>query len=499
VTFDELKRVLFARGNFGMKLGLERMREAMELLGNPHLAVPVLHVAGTNGKGSTCAFAEASLRAAGLRTGLYTSPHLVHFCERIRISGEPIAEQYAADLLEEIVRRVPWALRDDGLTFFELATAMAFLAFAREAVQIAVVEVGLGGRLDATNVVEPLACAVASIGLDHVQWLGPTLSHVAAEKAGIFKRGAPAVSAGQPRAAADALAARAAELGIPLWRPGRDYVFESRDVGPFCYAGPRGFRVSLGEREEVVGESGEDITRRRADEAAALRASGGLALLGHHQRGNAALACALLQVAADRGVPVRPEHLRSGLRTARWPGRLEVLAEAPLVVVDGAHNVHAARALARAAAGMFGGRAVQLVFAAMNDKDHAGMLRALLPLAAGVHLCAIESPRAAPPEQLAALVRELAPQICARGLQTSSAMAHPAARGPQICADPAASPRREAQTCAVHGNVAEAVQAARVAARRGGAVLCCGSLYLVAEVEAALRGGPVARMPSERL
>src|SRR5918912_2455971 len=115
VTFEELKRVLFARSNFGMKLGLERMREAMELLGNPHLAVPVLHVAGTNGKGSTCAFAEAALRAAGLRTGLYTSPHLVHFCERIRIGGEPIGEQYAAQLLEEIVRRVPWALREDGL------------------------------------------------------------------------------------------------------------------------------------------------------------------------------------------------------------------------------------------------------------------------------------------------------------------------------------------------------------------------------------------------
>jgi dihydrofolate synthase/folylpolyglutamate synthase len=513
----------------------------MELLGNPHLAVPVLHVAGTNGKGSTCAFAEAALRAAGLRTGLYTSPHLVHFCERIRIGGEPIGEQYAAQLLEEIVRHVPWALRDDGLTFFELATAMAFLAFARERVQIAVVEVGLGGRLDATNVVEPLACAVAPIGLDHMQWLGPTLAHVAAEKAGILKRGAPAVSAGQPRAAADVLARRAAELGIPLWRPGRDYVYESRDVGPFCYAGPRGFRVSLREREEVVG-GGEDGARPPCSaETVARWASGGLALLGHHQRENAALACALVQIAAERGVPVRPEHLRVGLRTARWPGRLEVVAANPLVLVDGAHNVHAARAVVRAVRAILTagppptrsgtcsaieyinssryerseplpradplcysrplerarmpervrtsepGRTVQLFFSAMTYKDQAGMLRELLPLAAGAHFCAVDSPRAAAPDRLAAVARDLAAQMCGGDATT------PEAQGSAL------NPTALAAQLRVHPSVAEALQAARAAAGAEGTVLCCGSLYLVAEVQAAMRGRPVDRMPSERL
>ena len=136
LSFEELKQLLFRRSNFGMKLGLARMRQALSLLGEPHLAFPVLHVAGSNGKGSTCAFAEAALRAAGLRTGLYTSPHLFHFCERIRVAGEPIFEERAATLFEEIVRRVPWALRDDGLTFFELATLMAFLAFAQDRVQL---------------------------------------------------------------------------------------------------------------------------------------------------------------------------------------------------------------------------------------------------------------------------------------------------------------------------------------------------------------------------
>jgi dihydrofolate synthase / folylpolyglutamate synthase len=437
LSFEELKQLLFRRSNFGMKLGLERMHEALSLLGQPHLAFPVLHVAGSNGKGSTCAFAEAALRAAGLRTGLYTSPHLFHFCERIRVAGEPVSEERAAGLLEEIVRRVPWALRDEGLTFFELATVMGFLVFAQDRVQVAVVEVGLGGRLDATNVVRPLACAVAPIALEHTRWLGDTLARVAAEKAGILKEGAPAVSAGQPRAASEVLQARAEELGIPLWRPGRDYVYESSDVRPFCYQGPGRFRVGL--------DAGE------------------LALQGHHQRGNAALACALLQAAAERGLPVRPEHAREGLRTARWPARLESVAHRPLVLLDGAHNPHAARALAHALPGLAGGRPVQLVFAAMSDKDHAAMLRELLPIAGRVHLCAVDSPRAAAPEQLAGVARELGADF------------------------------------ATYRSVGEALRAARAEAGPDGCVVCCGSLYLAAEVAAALGGRSPGWMPSERL
>jgi dihydrofolate synthase/folylpolyglutamate synthase len=453
LSFEDLKRVLFARSNFGMKLGLERMREALALLGEPQRAFAALHVAGTNGKGSTCAFAEAGLRAAGLRTGLYTSPHLLHFCERIRVVGEPITEERAAALLDEIVGRVPWALHDDGLTFFELATLMGFLAFAQDGVQVAVVEVGLGGRLDATNVVEPVACAVASLGLEHTQWLGPTLTHVAAEKAGIFKRGAPAATAGQPLEAARVLQEKAAEQGVALWRPGRDYVYESRDVRPFCYSGPDAFDVSL---QEGVAGQGKSGTTLEADPS-------GLSLVGHHQRGNAALACALLQLAARRGLPVRVEHIRQGLQSARWPGRLEVLALRPLVLVDGAHNPHAARALARALPGVLRGRPLQIVFAAMADKDHGAMLREVLPIAAGVHLCAVDSPRAARPQALAAAAQALG------------------------------------RDCALYADVRSAIAAARAEAGEGGAVLCCGSLYLVAEVEAAVRGLSPARMPSERL
>jgi dihydrofolate synthase / folylpolyglutamate synthase len=416
MTFEDLKRLLFARGNFGVKLGLDRMREACALLGNPERSAPVLHVAGTNGKGSTCAFAEAALRAAGLRTGLYTSPHLNHFCERIRIGGSPISEDRACRLLEEVSSRVPWAFGDPGLTFFEIVTLMAFLAF-RE-VEVMVVEVGLGGRLDATNVVEPRACAVSALGLEHTQYLGPTLAHVAREKAGIFKPGAAAVSAGQPREAAQALQQRADEAHIPLWRPGRDYHFESRDGQSFCYAGPRW----------------------------TVRAQPSLP--GHHQRANAALACALLEASGL----CDSRHAEEGVRSARWPARLERFAN---FYVDGAHNPHAARALAHSLPALLRGRPLHLVFGALEDKDAAAMLDALAPLAQSIHYCAPDSPRAIPPEKLSRL-----------------------------------------RAGRVHPTVSAALFAA---GELPGVVLCCGSLYLAGEARALLLGERHSTMPAERL
>ena len=476
MTFAELKTLLFARSNFGMKLGLERMREACALLGDPQRSAPVLHVAGTNGKGSTCAFTAASLRAAGLRTGMYTSPHLNHFCERIRLDGEPISEERACELLEELRTRVPWALGDPGLTFFEIATLMAFLAFRD--VEVMVVEVGLGGRLDATNVVEPLACAVATLGLEHTQYLGATLAEIAFEKAGIFKPGVPAVSAGQPLPAAQVLQRRAAELGISLWRPGRDYRFESRDVRPFCYQGPRW----------------------------AVRA-GDLALQGHHQRTNAALACALLEAAAQAGLRVDPIHAEEGLRTARWPARLERFGN---VLVDGAHNPPAVNALVRALPALVTGK-IHLVFGALQDKDAAAMLRELLPLCASMHFCAPDSPRALRPEVLAAFYLDAvnpAGQVRAAPVNSGGDV-RPDAVNPAggVRAFPV-NPDGEVRALAAEAGeevraftyqtAAEALAAARLAAGQS-TVLCCGSLYLAAELRALLRGEPRTSMPSERL
>ncbi|HEY6911241.1 MAG TPA: cyanophycin synthetase, partial [Myxococcales bacterium] len=294
---------------------------------------------------------------------------------------------------------------------------MGFLAF--RGVDVMVVEVGLGGRLDATNVLSPVACAVTPLGLEHTQYLGPTLARIAAEKGGIIKPGAKVVSAGQPQEAAQVLQRCADAAGVPLWRPGRDYRFESRDVRPFCYAGPRW-----------------------------LVRAGDLALQGHHQRTNAALACALLEASGL----CEPRHAEEGLRTARWPARLERFGE---VYVDGAHNPHAARALAHAILPLLQGRPLRLVFGALQDKDVAGMLQELAPLAASVHYCAPESPRAAGPADLARLFAG-----------------------------------------AVHRSVPEALAAAR---RDGGVVLCCGSLYLAGEVRALLLGEARQQMPSERL
>jgi dihydrofolate synthase/folylpolyglutamate synthase len=443
MTFEDLKRLLFVRGNFGVKLGLDRMFAALALLGDPHLCAPVLHVAGTNGKGSTCAFAAAALQAAGLRVGLYTSPHLVHFCERIRIDGAPISEERAAALLGAILQRVPWALAGgpggasdgDGLTFFELATLMGFLAFAEAGVSAMVVEVGLGGRLDATNVVRPLACAIAPLGLEHQEYLGETLAAIAAEKAGIIKAGAPVATAAQPPEAGPMVEEAAARAGVALWRPGREYDFGGVPGGPMRYQGPR------------------------------WNLEAPLALAGAHQRGNAALACALLEAAAGRGLPVGPREAARGLSQASWPGRLQRVSERPLLLIDGAHNPHAARALAASLPELLEGRALQLVFGTLADKDAEAMLRALLPLCSGAHLCPPASPRAASPQALAGLARKLAPRTAV----------------------------------AEYARAAEALAAARAAAGPGGAVLCCGSLYLAGELLELVEGRVPVAMPAERL
>ena len=444
MTFAEMTALLFPRTNFGARLGLERIRAALDALGSPERCAPVLHVAGTNGKGSTCAFAAESLRAAGLRVGLYTSPHLRHFCERIRIDGQPLAEQVAADLFGELAA-LPGALDPEGLTFFELATALAFLAFSRAAVDVMVIEVGLGGRLDATNVVEPIACAVAPLGLEHTQYLGPTLADIAREKAGIFKPGVTAVTSKQAGAALRILQREAERIGAPLWENGRDYSYEASEAQPFRYSGP-----------------GADGWRVR------LPAGTELSLPGQHQRGNAALACALLEAGARRGLPIGPEHVSVGLTSARWPARLEKVADRPLTFVDGAHNPHAAEALAASLPALLGGRPLELVFGALADKDAPAMLKILLPLASRVHLCEPDSPRAFPVAKLAEAAAAFAP--------AGKLVVHP---GPD--------------------SFAAALEGARRSAGQDGAVVICGSLYLAGEALGLFAGSTGKAMPGERL
>jgi dihydrofolate synthase / folylpolyglutamate synthase len=342
-----------------IRLGLERVARALDDLGRPDRALRVLHVAGTNGKGSTCAMADAALRAAGHRVGLYTSPHLERFSERIRVDGREISDAALARRVEAVRRACPWHERseEERLTYFEFATLLAILHFAEEGVSAAVLEVGLGGRFDATTAVTPLACAISRIGLDHVELLGPTLAHVAREKAGILKPGVPAVTVeAQPAEALAVLREEATARGASLAL-----------AAP--WDGPRGLR-------------------------------------GPHQRENAGLAAAALRLLDAAGVAVPEAAIRAGIAGARWPGRLE---EVGGVLLDGAHNPDGAAALAAALAELHPGRPVELVFGVLADKDLGGMLAALAPAVRAFHLVAPGSPRARDPltyvEQVTALGR----------------------------------------------------------------------------------------------
>ncbi|MBI5070310.1 MAG: bifunctional folylpolyglutamate synthase/dihydrofolate synthase [Deltaproteobacteria bacterium] len=342
------------------------MERALEALGHPERGLRVLHVAGTNGKGSVCAMAAEALRLAGHRTGLYTSPHLVSFRERIAVDGLPISEETLARRIEEVRRACPWheAGGDDRLTYFEFATLLALVHFAEVGAGAVVLEVGLGGRFDATNAVRPLVCAVNRIGLDHVEMLGKTLGAIAREKAGIFKAGVPALVAhAQPAEAMEALREEASRRGAPF------------EVAPATYEGP-------------------------------------VALRGPHQRGNAALAAAALRRLDGAGVPVPAGAIAAGIAQARWPGRLEEVAG---VVLDGAHNPDGAAALAAALPALYPGRPVELCFGVLADKDHLGMLQALAPAVRGLHLVAPASPRARLPAGYRVQAEALFPRVDLHG------------------------------------------------------------------------------------
>ena len=369
MTYAEaVARLLALRGgeHAGMRPGLERIETLLEALGNPERRYTLVQVAGTNGKGSVAAMLAAILKADGRRVGLYTSPHLVSFRERIRVDGEAIAEDDVADGFDAIATLVA---RVDA-TMFEASTALALDHFAREAVDVAVLEVGLGGRLDATTVGTPAVTALARIDLDHQEVLGATLAAIAAEKAAIIRSGV-AVAAAQAPEAAEVLIARAAAVGVPLLMEGGELSVRVRardlDAQTIDAAGP-GWRLE------------------------GLR----LPLLGVYQPSNA-----LVALAAARTLGVRDAACREGLARARWPGRFEVLrARDRIVVLDGAHNPAGAAALAASLTEWFGDTPLTLVFGALRDKDAPGMLAALAPRARRLIFTASSSPRAARPEAL---------------------------------------------------------------------------------------------------
>jgi dihydrofolate synthase/folylpolyglutamate synthase len=345
MDYSESLAWLSSAQQFGIKLGLENTMRLLEALGHPERECRFLHVAGTNGKGSTCAMMDAILRSAGYRSGLYTSPHLVDFRERIRVGGECIPEAAVARLLARM--RDATSGWDHAPTYFELVTAFAIRHFADVGTDYIVLETGMGGRLDSTNVVTPMVSVITPIAMDHSQWLGDTIAQIAGEKAGILKAGVPVVSADQTPEAREVIVSRAREVGAPL-----EFVCE-----------PMNMRVGLS---------------------------------GHYQKYNAALAVAALRAA---GVPISEGAIADGLASVQWPGRFQKLGR---FVLDGGHNPHAAARLVETWKEEFGPERALAIFGALADKDYSAMLGTLGDIADELWIVPVRSARAADPSALAA-------------------------------------------------------------------------------------------------
>jgi len=386
---------LFSTQLFGVKLGLDGPRELLrQALAFPAHGVKVVHVAGTNGKGSTCAMVDSVARAAGVRTGLFTSPHLVDFRERIRVSGEEIPEEACTAMLVKM--RALCESLDTHPTFFEITLALAMQWFRERECELIILETGMGGRLDATTAVPADVCGITPIGLDHTEWLGETLEEIAGEKAGIMVEGKPVISSPQQPSVERVLRVEANERRSPI---------------QFT-------------REPLRGYS--------------------LVMPGEHQAWNASLALECLHAL---GVPLSFESVQHGLSSVQWPGRFEVTElEGRTVVFDGAHNPAAAEVLANTWRERFGDRRASLVFSAVAAKDLGGLGSELAALADEIHLCPIDSDRAVPTDQLAEVF--------------------------SVESQPHASAR----------------DAFRAAMAGDGPVLVAGSLFLIGEIKAMLRG-----------
>ncbi len=420
INYRDALAWLYSLQRFGIKLGLENIRRLLDELsrsggfqaavGDLEIALPwkVIHVAGTNGKGSVCAIIDSICRAQGYRTGLFTSPHLITFRERIRVNGEMVSEEAVANGLTTIRNLIAdW---NPHPTFFEVATALALKCFSEANIDVAILETGIGGRLDATNAVQSDVSVITQIDFDHGEWLGNTLAEIASEKAGIIKRGIPVVAAAQRPEAEKIIRARAADCEAPL-----QFVNESYDRSP-------------------------------------------IALLGHHQKQNAAVAIAALRAAKacpelSRRIDVDNSTIARGLAIIDWPARFQSWDER--TIIDGAHNPAAARVLAETWREIFGDQKATLILAVLSDKNLRGICEALAPIADSVFLPRIRSQRATAPEMLAKILANSTPPL----------------------------------PYSITPSVADALEQAR---QRPNPILITGSLHFAGEVLAFLRGEPAA-------
>ena len=347
MSYESAIQYLFNLQKFGIKFGLSKTENLLEAFGNPHMGQNYIHIAGTNGKGSVATFMGAILREAGFKVGTYVSPHLVRFTERFKINGKEISREKTTELINELKGAFN---PDEPPTFFEAVTAMAILYFAGEKTDMAIMEVGMGGRLDATNVITPRVTGITNISMEHQEYLGNRLSQIAREKAGVIKKGIDVVTAvTQPRII-EQFKAIAEERGAPMWRVGKDIQYRSSPSGLHFF----------GQTRNIKGLQ--------------------LGLRGIHQARNAALALGMMERIEKKGFPHTTEQIREGLKKADWPGRMQVIRENPTILLDGAHNTGAVRALARSIQSDFSYDQVILVIGIMADKDIAGVLREIVPI-----------------------------------------------------------------------------------------------------------------------
>ena len=375
MTYQETIEFLEISNWMGSRLGLSRMQELLHLLGDPHKQLQYVHITGTNGKGSTAAMLESVLRAAGYHTGLYTSPHLIRYNERMKIDGKNVSDedmQRAADLMAVQIEKM-----EDKPTVFERITVMALLIFALKRCEIVVLEVGLGGRLDATNVIEAPECSViTNMDLEHTQVLGNTIEEIAAEKAGISKPGCPVVLYAQSEAAESVVRAKAVECGSRFFKtdPSKIRVLSRSLKGQiFDYRQRKNVRI---------------------------------ALPGNYQLRNASTVLDTVDVLTSRGWSIPEQAVYEGMRNAVWAGRFQVLHEEPLVLLDGAHNPNGAGELAQCLDSYLPGQKLTLMMGVMADKDYRSMLDIMMPYAGRVFCVTPPSDRSLPSAELARIIRE---------------------------------------------------------------------------------------------
>jgi len=374
-AYNASLETLYSLGRFGIKLGLSTIKGMLEGLGNPQDGFKSIHIAGTNGKGSIASTLSSVLASSGKKVGLYTSPHLIRFNERICINNRPVSDQDVVAAYQAVKTNYQ-GVREP--TFFEYATAMAFFAFGRHQVDWAVIETGMGGRLDATNIITPVLSIISNISLEHKMYLGHTLYQIAKEKGGIIKRGIPVIAGAKQPVSISALKTIAKKRRAPFFRLGSEFRVRRRKSGIFTYYG--------------MDHIWPDMST---------------GLLGNYQVDNAALTLAACEILNRDGARISLADIKKGIAGNRWPGRLEIVSRSPFILLDGAHNLMAARNLARFLLDHLSDKKITLVIGILDDKPYHAILRSLIPLCSKVILTRAKIDRAIPPETLYPIAKEI--------------------------------------------------------------------------------------------